>query len=77
MGVVFAVYNAVFALVLLIMVLVSAAYAIFSKNPDLRYEPVRDDRGSFIRSQTNLRTNELDALGATARGEEKRRYGID
>jgi hypothetical protein len=77
MGVVFALYNAVFALVLLIMVLVSAVYAIFSKNPDLRYEPVRDDRGSFIRSQTNLRTNELDALGATARGEPKIRYGID
>ncbi|QKX59583.1 uncharacterized protein TRUGW13939_06720 [Talaromyces rugulosus] len=72
MGVVLVLYNAIFALVLLIMVLVSAAYAIFSKNPDLRYEPVRDDRGSFIRSQTQLDVNkELDALGATARGEDK------
>ncbi|KAL1966181.1 hypothetical protein VTN77DRAFT_4733 [Rasamsonia byssochlamydoides] len=77
MGVVFAIYNAAFALVLLIMVLVSAIYAIFSKNPDLRYEPVRDDRGSFIRSQTYLKTTELDALGATARGETKVRYGLD
>lgn len=77
MGVVLVLYNAVFALVLLIMVLVSAFYAIFSKNPDLRYEPVRDDRGSFIRSQTQLDSNankELDALGATARGEEKTIY---
>lgn len=77
MGVVFALYNAVFALVLLIMVLVSAIYAVVSKNPDRRYEPVRDDRGSFIRSHTNLKTTELDALGATARGETKVRYVVD
>lgn len=31
---------------------------------------MRDDRGSFIKSQTQL-TTELDALGATARGEGK------
>ncbi|PCG90373.1 TRP-like family [Penicillium occitanis (nom. inval.)] len=75
MGVVLVLYNAIFALVLLLMVLVSAFYAIFSKNPDLRYEPVRDDRGSFIRSQTQLDVHkELDALGATARGEEKSIY---
>lgn len=30
---------------------------------------MRDDRGSFIKSQTQLNVNtELDALGATARG---------
>ena len=62
MGVVFFVYNAAFALVLLLMVLVATCYAIFSKNPDTRYQPMRDDRGSFIKSQTNLNT-ELDALG--------------
>ncbi|KAL1993194.1 hypothetical protein VTN49DRAFT_3143 [Thermomyces lanuginosus] len=72
MGVVLVLYNAVFALVQIIMVLVSAIYAIASKNPDLRYEPVRDDRGSFIRSQTTLnQTKELDALGMTARGEDR------
>lgn len=75
MGVVLVLYNAIFALILLLMVLVSAGYAIFSKNPDLRYEPVRDDRGSFIRSQTQLDANkELDALGAAARGEDKHPY---
>lgn len=40
---------------------------------------MRDDRGSFIKSQTQL-TTELDALGATARGEGKgthNRAGID
>jgi len=70
MGVIFFIYNAVFALVLLLMVLVSSGFALFSKNPDTRYQPMRDDRGSFIKSQTQL-TTELDALGATARGEGK------
>jgi hypothetical protein len=70
MGVVFFVFNAVFSLVLLIMLLVSSGFALFTKNPDTRYQPMRDDRGSFIKSQTAL-TTELDALGATARGEGK------
>ena len=55
------------------LVLIASVYAIVSKNPDARYEPVRDDRGSFIRSQTGL-NDELDALGKTARGESKRGY---
>ncbi|KAK2858501.1 hypothetical protein FQN49_004670 [Arthroderma sp. PD_2] len=70
MGVAFFVINAVFALILLILVLIASGYAIMSKNPDTRYQPMRDDRGSFIKSQTQL-TTELDALGATARGEGK------
>ncbi|KKK23937.1 hypothetical protein P175DRAFT_0426465 [Aspergillus ochraceoroseus IBT 24754] len=70
MGVVFFVINAVFALVLLILVLIASIYAVASKNPDTRYQPMRDDRGSFIKSQTQL-TTELDALGATARGDVK------
>ena len=70
MGVVFFVYNAVFALVLLVLVLIASVYAVVSKNPDTRYQPMRDDRGSFIKSQTQL-TTELDALGATARGDMK------
>jgi hypothetical protein len=70
MGVIFFIVNAAFALVLLIMLLVSSGFALFTKNPDTRYQPMRDDRGSFIKSQTAL-TTELDALGATARGEGK------
>ncbi|TLD26074.1 TRP-domain-containing protein [Venturia nashicola] len=71
MGVIFFVVNAVFALVILLMVLWSSVWALISKNPDTRYQPMRDDRGSFIKSQTNLGTTELDALGATARGDGK------
>jgi hypothetical protein len=70
MGVIFFVYNAAFSLILLIIVLVASIIAVFAKNPDTRYQPMRDDRGSFIKSQTGLNT-ELDALGATARGESK------
>lgn len=70
MGIIFFVLNAAFALILLIMVLIATMFAIFSKNPDVRYQPMRDDRGSFIKSQSQLNT-ELDALGATARGDTK------
>lgn len=73
MGVAFFVINAAFALILLILVLIASVYAIVSKNPDTRYQPMRDDRGSFIKSQTQL-TTELDALGATARGDVKAPY---
>lgn len=69
-GIIFVLLNAVFALVLLIMVLISSIYAIVSKNPDTRYQPMRDDRGSFIKSHSNLNT-ELDALAITARGEKR------
>lgn len=69
-GVIFFIWNAAFSTVLLILVLVASGIAIFAKNPDTRYQPMRDDRGSFIKSQTQL-TTELDALGATARGESK------
>lgn len=70
MGVIFFIVNAAFSLILLLMLLVSSGFALFTKNPDTRYQPMRDDRGSFIKSQTQL-TTELDALGATARGEGK------
>src|ERR1700733_3726728 len=73
MGVIFFIYNAVFALILLLMVLISSGLALFTKNPDTRYQPMRDDRGSFIKSQSAL-TTELDALGATARGDTNEAY---
>ena len=74
MGVLFALYNVVFAAILLILVFVASVYAICSKNPDTRYQPMRDDRGSFIKSQSAL-TTELDALGVTARGDMKEHLG--
>ncbi|KAL7267019.1 putative flavin carrier protein 3 [Rhizina undulata] len=75
MGVIFFVMNAVFALVLLILVLISSSYALMSKNPDVRYQPMRDDRASFIKSNSHmLASTELDALGVAARGDMKASY---
>jgi uncharacterized membrane protein len=74
MGVLFALYNVIFAAVLLILVLIASVYAIVSKNPETRYQPMRDDRGSFIKSQSALPT-ELEALSATARGDTNETYG--
>ena len=73
MGVVFFILNAAFSLILLILVLVATTYAFIRKNPDTRYQPMQDDRASFIKSATALNT-ELDALGATARGDQKNGY---
>ncbi|KAF5095730.1 hypothetical protein D0Z00_003033 [Geotrichum galactomycetum] len=69
MGVVFFILNAVFSLVLLIMILVSCIWAVFAKNPETRYQPMTDDRESFIpnpEGEKNKAT-ELDALGLSAR----------
>jgi len=72
MGVIFFIYSAAFSTILLIMVLVASIIAVVAKNPDTRYQPMRDDRGSFIKSHSQSQFNtELDALGATARGESK------
>lgn len=71
MGVVFFIINAVFALVLLLLVLGSSCYSLFSRNPETRYQPMRDDRGSFIKSNQLLGSTELDALGKTARGDKE------
>lgn len=70
LGVVWFVVNAVFALVLLILVLVSVGYALFSKNPETRYQVMRDDRSSFIRNAKESST-ELDALAANLKGDGK------
>ncbi|KAI4106483.1 MAG: hypothetical protein L6R37_002175 [Teloschistes peruensis] len=75
MGVVFFVINAIFSLVLLILVAVASVYALASKNPETRYQPMRDDRSSFIKSNSQMiSSTELDALGATARGDSKEGY---
>ncbi|KAJ1714521.1 DUF907 domain protein [Aspergillus flavus] len=54
MGVVFFAYNAVFSLVLLVLMLIASIYAVLSKNPDIRYQPMRDDRESFIGHSPNI-----------------------
>ncbi|KAI0479786.1 hypothetical protein F4859DRAFT_513287 [Xylaria cf. heliscus] len=73
--------NAIFATVLLLMVLVSTGLVFYRKNPDGRYQFMADDRTSFMKSQSQLTgTTELDALAATARGDKAGGYykpGLD
>ncbi|ODV96821.1 hypothetical protein PACTADRAFT_48631 [Pachysolen tannophilus NRRL Y-2460] len=47
MGWVFFILNAAFSLILLLMIIVYACMAVFSKNPDARFAPAKDDRTSF------------------------------
>lgn len=69
-GVVLWLANAVFSLVLLIMLIATTVIVLIRKNPDARYQFMADDRASFMKSQTQLNTTtELDALAATARGD--------
>jgi uncharacterized membrane protein len=68
LGVIWFVVNAVFALILLVLIIVSCAYAFFSKDPESRYQPMRDDRSSFIR-QAKESSTELDALAANVQGD--------
>ncbi|KAI1308341.1 hypothetical protein F5Y03DRAFT_97531 [Xylaria venustula] len=72
--------NAIFATVLLLMLIVSTAMVFYRKNPDARYQFMADDRTSFMKSQSQLTgTTELDALAATARGDKAGYYkpGLD
>lgn len=71
--------NAIFATVLLIMVIVSTTLVFYRKNPDGRYQFMADDRASFMKSQSQLAgTTELDALAATARGDKAGyKHGLD
>lgn len=69
-GVVLWIANAIFSLILLLMLIISTTMVFFRKNPDTRYQFMADDRASFMKSQTQLTTTtELDALAATARGD--------
>jgi hypothetical protein len=68
-GVVLWIANAAFALILLLMLIITTGIVLFHNNPDTRYQFMNDDRTSFMKSQTHIgTTSELDALAATARG---------
>lgn len=69
-GVILWIVNAIFSLILLLMLIGSTVFVFFRENPDGRYQFMADDRTSFMKSQTHLTTTtELDALAATARGD--------
>lgn len=74
MGWVFFIMNAAFSLILLLMILGFILMITFSKNPDVRFKPAKDDRTSFQRHDLKDGTvisksvaNELLALGNVAK----------
>lgn len=75
MAVVYFVLNAVFALFLLLFTIVTCVLALVYKNPDTRYQPMKDDRVSFLprihhkgaqQNSSDPDDIELVALGASA-----------
>ncbi|KAJ6084218.1 TRP-domain-containing protein [Penicillium sp. IBT 16267x] len=69
-GVIFCIYNAVYMLVLVIYLIMSFVYAFVLKNPERRYQPVKDKRDSFVDLHTAV-PDELEDLSATARAGEE------
>lgn len=48
MAIIYFVLNAAFALILLVFLIVTCVLALVYKNPDTRYQPMKDDRVSFL-----------------------------
>ncbi|CAN3372232.1 hypothetical protein DIURU_004233 [Diutina rugosa] len=74
MAIVYFVLNAVFALFLLLFTIITCLLALIYKNPDTRYQPMKDDRVSFLprftgksaQHQNDKEEYELFQLGQTA-----------
>lgn len=67
-GIGFFLVNALFLIVVLFLTTWSFVGSLLSKNADLSYNRVRDDRSSFTRPHMLVEVGELEALGVTARG---------
>lgn len=65
---VFFILNAAFSFILLMLILFYTVLVLTSKNPDLRFKPVKDDRMAFtqVNDLDSNAENELLALGRTA-----------
>lgn len=68
-GVVFFIVNAIFSFVLLVSIIFACVWALLHRDPDARYEPVKDDRDVFMPDMpgSEKQATELDDLGMTAR----------
>ncbi|CCD26374.1 flavin adenine dinucleotide transporter FLC2 NDAI_0H02000 [Naumovozyma dairenensis CBS 421] len=58
MAVILFVLNAAFALFLLCFTIITCTLALVHRNPDVRYQPMKDDRVSFIPKITNNNNND-------------------
>lgn len=67
MGLLFFLVNAAFATILLILIISSCCYALFAKNPDVRYQRMKDERNSYLKSKINLDSNtELEHISSNS-----------
>ncbi|KAK5780697.1 hypothetical protein RI543_001819 [Arxiozyma heterogenica] len=76
MGWIFFILNAAFSFVLLMMILTFTGMIIFSKNPDLRFKPAKDDRTSFQRrnvtsEMTHILKYDIDQDNKSGKNTEK------
>lgn len=80
-AVVYFIMNAIFALILLLFTIITCTISLLHKNPDVRYEQVKDDRTAFMPNENITSPNEemeLTALGATAmQGQDRNSYLFD
>ncbi|KAI3405943.2 FLC2 [Candida oxycetoniae] len=63
MAVVFFILNAVLALFLLLFTIITCVLALVYKNPDTRYQPMKDDRVSFLPKSTNNKNGGAGGAG--------------
>lgn len=76
MGWIFFILNAAFSFILLMMILTFTGMIIFSKNPDLRFKPAKDDRTSFQRrnvtsEMTHILKYDIDQDNKSGKNTEK------
>ncbi|GMF57187.1 unnamed protein product [[Candida] boidinii] len=72
-GLIFFFMNAIFTVILLIMIIILILLAIFSKNADVRFAPVNDDRTSFQKKYWRKNNNNNgDNYGSGSSDDEKR-----
>ncbi|ROV93572.1 hypothetical protein VMCG_08053 [Cytospora schulzeri] len=73
-GILLWILNAAVTLILLLILIITTIIIFFKTNPDGRYH-LADDRTSFMKSHSGLNTTmQLDALAATARGDNEGGY---
>ncbi|KUI71500.1 Flavin carrier protein 2 [Cytospora mali] len=73
-GILLWILNAAVTLILLLILIITTIVIFFKTNPDGRYQ-LADDRTSFMKSHSGLNTTmQLDALAATARGDNEGGY---
>ncbi|OUM52487.1 hypothetical protein BVG19_g1684 [[Candida] boidinii] len=76
-GLIFFFMNAIFTVILLIMIIILTLLAIFSRNADVRFAPVNDDRNSFQKKYHRKNNNNSEFYGSGSDDEKRRANRLD